>query len=313
VKPFLGIRQLSHRYGSRQVLKELSFDLTPGEVLGLLGPNGSGKSTALKIIAGTLKRQTGDIQFMGRTLRDADQDFREKLGVVFQHPSLDPKLTARENLHLTGTMRGLPKALLSTRMAEALELAGLVDRGNDIVATFSGGMTRRLDVARAMLHHPTLLLMDEPTAGLDEASFRRMWTVLNRLRKMIQTSVLIATHRPDEAAMCDRLIILNEGETCRIASPDTLIREVAADVIVLECSAPQRVAEQLQDALQLTARWDDHRVFVECEEGPREVLDIVSLIKRDQLKSINIRRPGLSDVFLKLTGFRLDGGKEDAV
>ena len=302
----LTVEALKHRFGDRQVLDGLSFQVKAGEVVGILGPNGSGKSTALKVICGLALRQEGTIQYEGRALSHPDHDVRRRLGVVFQSPSLDLKLSATENLALTAAMHGLASQDAKKRIEQTLETCGLTQRRNDLVGTFSGGMRRRLDLGRALLHKPSLLVMDEPTNGLDERAFRDTWEVLDRLRSRDGAAVLIATHRPEEAAKCDTLIVLEKGQAACMASPESLVNQVAPDVLTIVCTEPQTVAQKIKDSLGLEAIVAADGVQVPCEEGHQKVVRIVELFKERQIDSISLRRPTLADVFLKITGTHLD-------
>ncbi len=306
VPPVLAVAGLAHRFGEREVLASLSFDVSPGEIVGLLGPNGSGKSTALAIVAGLLGRQGGTITFRGRTLTHADRGFRGDVGVVFQAPSLDLKLSGRENLDLAGRIRGLGGAALSKRVDEQLTLADLTERADEPVGNLSGGMRRRLDIARALIDQPKLLLLDEPTSGLDEASFRRTWHYLKTLRSR-GVGLLLATHRPDEAARCDRLVLMDGGRAIRSDSPDALVAELSDDLVAIEVDSPREAAAQLTEQLDLTARVaGSDRVVIECERGPEMVVRVIETLGRGKVRSIALTRPTLADVFVKLTGNRLD-------
>lgn len=236
-QPLLKICHLTHAFEHRIALKDISLDITPGETFGLLGPNGSGKSTLLSILTGILHRQSGEIIFKGQTLHIPTRKFRANLGVIFQHPSLDIKLSALSNLRLTATLYGLDKNTANDRIELLLEKVGLSDRAHDGVKTFSGGMKRRLDIARALLHQPTCLIMDEPTSGLDEASFRAFWDYLMTLKSEMSLTILLSTHRPEEAAFCDRLAFLNAGRIERIGSPQEFLSTLSQKKIIQQRDA----------------------------------------------------------------------------
>ena len=302
----LVVNDLRQAYRDRTVLDGVSFDVREGEVFGLLGPNGSGKSTALAILSGLLARRGGTITWRGRALSGADRAFRAELGVVFQRPAVDAKLSARRNLLLAGRLAGQPPAVTRARADKLLEEAGLADRAEEPVDQFSGGMKRRLDIARALLADPKILLLDEPTAGLDEAAFRGTWERLLAARRERGLTILVATHRPDEAACCDRLAVIDQGRIARIATPTELQALVSRDVIVLEGPEPEALREALRERLGLTPMNTDGRILVECERGHELIPRIVEALAGIRLDSVSLRRPTLADAFLKITGRGLD-------
>ena len=301
----LEVSGLRHAWKDREVLLGLDLQVRTGEIFGLLGPNGSGKSTALAVIAGLVPRQAGEITWQGRALRVADRAFRSELGVVFQRAAVDPKLTARQNLSLAAQLHGLPRALGASRATALLEAAGLLDRADDVVSEYSGGMKRRLDLARALMHEPRLLVMDEPTAGLDEASFRETWDRLQALRRGRELTVLVATHRPDEAERCDRLAVLLRGRVQRVATPRELQVLVASDVVVLEGPEPERLRDEIAARFQMTCLLDEGRVLVESEKGHELIPRLVEGLAGLRIDSVSLRRPTLADAFLKVTGAQL--------
>lgn len=311
--PRLSVRGLRYAYRSREVLAGIDFEVGRGEIVGLLGPNGSGKSTALAVLVGLLDHQAGEVAFDGRRLTHGpDRAFRRAIGVCFQQPAVDQGLTARENLTLALAMQGMRTRDARRRVDEQLRLAGLAGRADDRLKTMSGGMRRRIDLVRAMAHGPGLLLMDEPTTGLDEASFRRIWDHVEAERRRTGLSVLVATHRPDEAARCDRLVVLDGGRVIADASPDALIArlgEGSRDVVQIEAADADDAAALARD---ITARFDVEAlvsratVTVTCERGHELLVRIVEAFERGRIHAIALARPSLADVFLKLSGARLD-------
>jgi ABC-2 type transport system ATP-binding protein len=308
----LSVEDLGHSFGSRKVLDGLTFSVGDGEIFGLLGPNGSGKSTTLAILSGLLPRQTGQVSFRGRRLTRHDRAYRSELGVVFQHPSLDQTLTARENLELAAGLQGLGRSLARSRAEESLAQIGLSDRADDAVGDFSGGMKRRLDLARALIHKPQLLLLDEPTAGLDEGAFRATWETLKAMRERDRVTVLLSTHRPEEAERCDRLAVLAGGSAQVIDTPEALKSRVRDDLVVLHGRDPHDLLEVVLDRFEVTGRVDDGSVVVECERGHELIPRIVEVFPNGRLQSISLRRPTLGDVFLKITGEILAGERAES-
>jgi ABC-2 type transport system ATP-binding protein len=311
-KPRLQVRGLSHDFGQGRGLSALDLEVGAGEIVGLLGPNGSGKSTALALLAGLLPLGAagGELSLAdGQGVAIGSRAYRAALGVVFQQPSLDRKLTARENLVLSLRSHGWPASPARERAQQLLELERLAERADEVVDDFSGGMRRRVDLLRALAHHPRLLLMDEPSTGLDERSFRGLWEALDGLRKREGSSVLVATHKPDEAARCDRLIILSNGKVVSTGSPAELIASLQADLLELELQAEvavEAIVARLRDELQLDARVNGRRLEVPCESGPQRLVQVVEAMGQGTFASISVRRPTLADVFFELSGARLD-------
>jgi ABC-2 type transport system ATP-binding protein len=302
----VALRGLGHSYGSRRALNDLSIELVKGEIVGLMGPNGSGKSTAFALLTGLLPMRDGTLEYEGRKVTPRDWMFRRDIGVVFQDASLDSKLTAEENLFLTARMHGFPKASIRELVDVGLERAGIADRAKDLVGTLSGGLRRRLDLARAMLHRPTFLLMDEPTTGLDLESFEQTWQFLEVLKAAGETAILLTTHRPDEARRCDRLVVLREGVCLRTTSPDELLMEAGEDVLVLETPRPNQVASRIQEELDLEAVVGlPDQVRLQVPKAQEWVVPIANLFDPETIHSIQVRRPGLADAYFKVTGSRL--------
>ncbi len=303
--PLLELSGLTRRFGERAALSDLSLSVYPGEVVGVLGPNGAGKSTAFGLLSGLLRPDAGEVRFRGAPLSLNDAALRRELGVVFQRNSLDGALTARENLRLGARLFALPPKLARARVDAMLELIELKGRADEKVAGWSGGMRRRLELARALVHGPKLLLMDEPTQGLDEASFRKLWAHLAALQEEQGLTVLLTTHRPEEAQLCDRLAVLDQGRLVACESPAALIASMGGDIVVLEAEVPELVAERVSAAFGLPVRVNQREVLVEHPQGHTLIPRLVEVLPRSALRSVSLRRPTLADVFLKLTGHAL--------
>jgi ABC-2 type transport system ATP-binding protein len=304
-QPLLKITQLSHRFGNRQVLRNVEIDVQPGEVVGLMGPNGSGKSTTLQILTGLVQRQSGEISLRGHPISAGDRALRARTGVVFQSASLDPKLTARENLRLSAALYSLHGRTARERIDELLQLVTLADRADEPVRTLSGGMRRRVDLARALLHSPDMLLLDEPTSGLDQGSFVQFWNHLHAMRARHQLSVLVATHRADEAEHCDRLYILHHGEIVAQGTPAELRRRVSGDVITMEVREPgdvARIRSILHATFHVTPSEREHVLTFQHANAYQLIPSLVEACGPSALASIAMRQPSLTDVFVSLTG-----------
>jgi ABC-2 type transport system ATP-binding protein len=305
----LSAEGLRHAYGTRQVLDGLSFEVARGETFGFLGPNGAGKTTTFHILTGLLSAQSGSFRLEGRPLRAGDRALRQRLGVVFQSPSLDQKLTARENLALGAALYSVPRAQAKSRIEQLLEFAELADRADEPVQRFSGGMRRRLELARALVHQPEILVLDEPTSGLDEASFQRAWARLARLQHDEGLTVLVTTHRPEEAERCQRLLVLHHGKAVACDTVERLRQSVSGDVIALELAEgrdPAAAQQLLLQRFELPARLVERSLLIEREKGHEWIPRLVEAFPPGALRSVSLRRPSLADVFLKLTGKDLD-------
>jgi ABC-2 type transport system ATP-binding protein len=310
--PRLAVRDLAFRYGEREVLRRVSFEVAPGEIVGLLGPNGAGKSTLFSILTGLLRPSSGTMSLDGVEVPPGARALRARLGVVFQAPSLDAKLTALENLTLGGLLFGLGRREARERARELLTAADLAERAGDRAGTLSGGMRRRLELARALVHRPAILLLDEPTTGLDAAAFRQTWQAVQALREREGLTVLLTTHQPDEAEECDRLAVLAHGRVVATGAPDALRARVPGDVVTVEADDPVALAREIRDRLGLEARPGAHGVHVERERGHELVPRLVEAFPAGRFRAVSLRRPTLADAFLALTGEALeDEPRED--
>jgi len=275
VAPVIQLQDLGHQYGDRTALAGVSFDVRPAEIFGLLGPNGSGKTTTFRILSTLMVPTGGRALIMGHDVAREPGRVRSLIGVVFQEQSIDIKLSAEENLMLIGHVYGLRGAALKARVAEMLGRVGLADRAKEKAETFSGGMKRRLELAKGLLHHPSLLLLDEPTTGLDPGARRDLWQYLQILRDEEHVSVLVTTHLMEEAERCDRLAIYAEGNVVALGTPSELKSEIGGDVILLEADEPDALAQHIEQRFGLQATVFDNRVRLEIESGHRFVKDVV--------------------------------------
>src|SRR5438067_1970087 len=245
--PVISVRDLVPRYDDRAALTGVSFDVRPAELFGLLGPNGSGKTTLFRILSTLMVPVGGSAIILGHDAARDPTQLRREIGVVFQAQSIDLKLTAAENLRHQGHLYGLRGSALRARIKEILQRVGLMDRARDRAETFSGGMQRRLELAKGLLHGPRVLLLDEPTTGLDPGARRDLWQYLSILRDEEQVTVLVTTHLMEEAERCDRLAILNEGSLVALGTPAELKQEIGGDVIVLETKKSDPLARRIRE------------------------------------------------------------------
>ncbi len=302
-RPVIRVEGLTHRYGDRVALDGVSFAVRPAELFGLLGPNGSGKTTLFRILS-TLMIPSG-----GRALIldcDAARDpngLRRRIGVVFQAQSIDLKLSAQENLRHQGHLYGLSGAALTARIGEMLARVGLADRARERAETFSGGMQRRLELAKGLLHHPSVLLLDEPTTGLDPGARRDLWQYLAILRDQEHVTIVVTTHLMEEAERCDRLAILNEGKLVALGTPAELKREIGGDVILLDARDPESLAQRIAARFGVQPAVLEGKVRLEREQGHRFVTDVVEAFP-GEIEAISVSKPTLEDVFIHRTGHR---------
>jgi ABC-2 type transport system ATP-binding protein len=295
---------LRHRYGTREALAGLDLQIEREEIFGLLGPNGGGKTTLFRILCTLLPLAEGRVRVLDYDLAHNPQAIRPHLGVVFQHPSLDPKLTVFENLWHHGHLYGLKGRRLQDRAQVVLQRLGLADRRDDLAETLSGGLQRRVELAKALLHAPTLLLLDEPSTGLDPGARRDFTAYLEHLRDQEGVSVLLTTHILEEAERCDRVGILHQGHLVAVDTPDALKARVGGDVVVIQTPSPEVLQARIRQRFGCEAAVVEHSVRVEIEHGHAFVRDVVEAFAED-IQAVTFGKPTLEDVFIQLTGHRL--------
>ena len=295
------VKNLSHAYQTRRALDRVSFSVSCGEVFGLLGPNGSGKTTLFRILSTLMPVTSGTVRVLGHDLTTEVKAVRKLLGVVFQHPGLDGKLTVFENLRHHGHLYGLAGKTLRDRISELLERFGVLDRAKERVELLSGGLQRRVEIAKAMLHSPRLLLLDEPTSGLDVAARRQLNDYLCALADTENILVLLTTHLLDDAEACNRVGILDAGKLVALGAPNELKAEVSGDVILIECIDNEVFCTEITKRFGVSPVLADNLIRVECERGHEFVRDLVATFP-DEIQSVRFGKPTLEDVFIKLTG-----------
>ncbi len=300
----ISVQNLVHRYEERTALNGVSFDVRPAELFGLLGPNGSGKTTLFRILSTLMIPTAGHAVIMGCDAAQDPSSVRRQIGVVFQAQSVDKKLTAYENLWHQGHLYGLRGAALKQRVGEILARVGLEERAKERVESFSGGMQRRVELAKGLLHHPGVLLLDEPTTGLDPGARRDLWQYLQILRDEEGVSVLVTTHLMEEAERCDRLAILNEGNLVALGTPAELKSEIGGDVILLDAAIDASLlAEHIQLRFPVETVVHGSQVRIERQAGHRFVPDLVEAFP-GEIQAISVSKPALEDVFIRRTGHK---------
>jgi ABC-2 type transport system ATP-binding protein len=293
-----------HRYENRTALNGVSFEVRPAELFGLLGPNGSGKTTLFRILSTLMVPTAGRATIMGCDAAQEPSRLRRQIGVVFQAQSIDVKLTAYENLWHQGHLYGLRGQVLKKRIQEILSRVGLSDRAKEVVETFSGGMQRRIELAKGLLHHPGVLLLDEPSTGLDPGARRDLWQYLATLRDEEHVSVLVTTHLMEEAERCDRLAILNEGNLVALGTPTELKSEIGGDVVLLDAAHDAGLlAERIRARFHVETTVLENQVRIEREGAHRFVTEVVEAFP-GEIEALSVSKPALEDVFIRRTGHK---------
>ena len=292
---------LVKRYGDLEAVRGIDLEVRSGEIFGFLGPNGAGKSTTISMLCTLLTPTAGVARVAGIDVMKDPAAVRRRIGLVFQDPSLDDQLTGRENLEFHAFIYGVPAPERRRRIDEMLELLQLSDRAGSQVKTYSGGMKRRLEIARGMLHQPRVLFLDEPTLGLDPQTRQTIWKHLNGLRDHKGVTIFMTTHYMDEAEYCDRIGVIDRGKIVALGTPDELKAMVGGDVITITSSKPDVAVKEIEKVLGVTPSRNDGVLRMEVTDGKAFVPRLVRELKAP-VDTVSLRRPSLDDVFLKLTG-----------
>ncbi len=302
----ISLDQVSHDYGTRLALDHLSFDVRPAEIFGLLGPNGSGKTTLFRILSTLMVPTGGHAYISGYDVATHPTQARQQTGIVFQASSLDVKLTVAENLMHQGHLYGLSGRELQTRSKEVLARVGLSDRAGDLAETLSGGQKRRVELAKGLIHSPSVLLLDEPSTGLDPGARIDLWHYLRLLRDEQGVTVLVTTHLMEEAEHCDRLAFLNTGRLVALGSPAELKAQIGGDIVQFDTASPeaaQQLAAALEQRFRVTPVIVENAVRVEREQGHRFLTEVVEAFP-GAVEGVSVAKPSLEDVFIQRTGHR---------
>ena len=296
----LDVQHLSHHYGALQALDDLNLEVTGGNIFALLGPNGSGKSTLFRLISTIARIQSGDIRVFGNSPKTDLAAVRSSIGIVFQSPSLDRKLTVLENIRCQAALYGLRGASLKSRIEEVVQQMGIADRLTTIVEKLSGGLKRRVELAKGILHRPKLLLLDEPSTGLDPAARLDLWHALEQLRTEYQVTVLLTTHLLEEADKADRVAILHQGRSVAVGSPSQLRSELGAQVLSIQTHDQPAVLAWLASRSIVAQQFDNHLRVTGSSAAA-----LVAQLAQDfgpRIQSLTLGQPSLEDVFVTRTG-----------
>jgi ABC-2 type transport system ATP-binding protein len=308
VMPIVETINLTKKFGRITAVDNLSFGIEEGEIFGLLGPNGAGKTTIIKMLATLLKTTSGTAKVNGFDVMKQPHKVRESIGIVFQEPSSDELLTGYENMKLYAMMYGLPKEKIKKGIAEALEIVELTERKNDLVRTYSGGMRRRLEIGRSLVHKPKVLFLDEPTLGLDPAGREKMWDYISRLVEELKMTVLLTTHYMEEAnSLANRVGIIDRGKIVVIDTPKALKKTVGGDLVTIKTANLN--TEQLKKlAYVKNIKQKDGQVIITVENVSENLQNLLKVAGK--IESVEVRNTTLNDVFLHFTGRRIheEGG-----
>jgi ABC-2 type transport system ATP-binding protein len=316
----ISVEKLTRRFGDFTAVNDVSFEVGEGEIFGFLGPNGAGKSTTIKILCTLLEPTAGQIYVAGYDVRTQPDPVRSSIGIVFQDNSLDSGLTAQENLEFHCMMYRIPRHERAERIAYVLNLMDLTEVKNRIVKTFSGGMRRRLEIARGLLHEPRLLILDEPTVGLDPQTRSYIWEYVRQLRQRHNTTLFMTTHYMDEAENCDRIAIIDHGKIVALDTPNGLKKLVGEDQIeIITNSNGEILANAITETYHYPVNVQGNKVTFQAAASERFVPLLMSELPKIApnvtIDTLQVRKPSLEDVFLRLTGRSIreeEGNKDQA-
>lgn len=311
------VENLTKKFDGVTAVDSINFEVNKGEIFGLLGPNGAGKTTAIKILVTLMKPTSGKARVAGYDVVKNSHLVRKNLGIVFQEPTLDVELTARENLDFHARLYSIDREKREERIEEVLELVELSDRADEIVKNFSGGMQRRLEIARGLIHFPTVLFLDEPTLGLDVQTRRRIWEYMGEMSKREGITTILTTHYIEEAEkLCDRVAVVDVGKIIAIDTPENLKKTIGGDIISLRVEEGiDKLKEKLSEMEGLeNIESIDGGIELNMERGDERIPEIISISQSTGVKigSVSMRKPTLEDVFIKLTGRKIREGGEPA-
>jgi len=307
-EPVVVVEHVTHQYGERVALSDVTFEVNAGEVFAVLGPNGGGKTTLFRILATAVAPTSGRVRILGYDVRTNPERVRWYLGIVFQSPSVDGKLTVWENLRHQGHLYGLRGQSLRRRIETLLERLGLGDRAEEPVERLSGGLRRRVEIAKALVHEPPLLLLDEPTAGLDVRARLDLWAYLRALQEQRPLTIVFTTHYLDEGESCNRVAILDRGRLVALDAPEALKAEIGGDVIFVEGYELEALRAEIRSRWGIEATLVDGVLCLRHERGHEFLARLVEAFP-GRIISLTVRRPTLEDVFIHRTGHRFE---EDA-
>jgi ABC-2 type transport system ATP-binding protein len=301
VTPAVAVSELTKKYGEIEAVRGIDFEVDTGETFGFLGPNGAGKSTTIKILCTLADPTSGTARVAGHDVVKERDTVRRNIGLVFQDTTLDSYLTGAQNLRFHAELYGVPKAAFAPRMRQVLEMVGLWDRRDGVVATYSGGMKRRLEIARGLLHAPRVLFLDEPTVGLDPQTRVSIWEYINDLKRREDITIFLTTHYMDEAENCDRIAIIDHGQIVAMDTPEALKASVGKDRVQISTADDPAAIRALADVFGIDAGTAEGLVTFSVESGEHFVPRLFASLPV-AIRSVSVSRPSLDDVFMSYTG-----------
>ncbi|HTU95804.1 MAG TPA: ATP-binding cassette domain-containing protein [Solirubrobacteraceae bacterium] len=306
----ISVRDLVKNFGEVRAVRGVNFEVAMGEVFGFLGPNGAGKTTTINMLCTLAKPTSGEASVAGHDVVTERDDVRRNIGLVFQDPTLDGYLTAAQNLQLHAELYGVQSDLVEPRMRQVMEMVGLWDRKDSVVGTFSGGMRRRLEIARGLMHSPRVLFLDEPTIGLDPQTRRSIWTYIRELKEREEITIFMTTHYMDEAEWCDRIAIMDHGEIVALDSPDALKAGVGTDRVTIATDDNDTAIAALDRQFGVEAKVSEGAVVFGVPAGEEFVPRLFAEFEMP-IRSVSVSRPTLDDVFMSYTGTTIRDAEED--
>jgi ABC-2 type transport system ATP-binding protein len=307
----ISVHELVKTFGEVEAVKEVSFQVAPGEVFGFLGPNGAGKTTTINMLCTLLKPTSGAATVAGYDVVRERDDVRRNIGLVFQDPTLDSYLTGAQNLKLHAELYGIQSDLVEPRMRQVLEMVGLWERRDSPVGTYSGGMRRRLEIARGMMHSPRVLFLDEPTIGLDPQTRRSIWSYIGELKEREEITIFMTTHYMDEAEWCERIAIMDHGQIVALDSPEALKAGVGKDRVMIHTEDDEAAIAALAQRFGIEARMVEGAVTLGVSRGEEFVPRLFAQLGVP-IRGVSVSRPSLDDVFMSYTGTTIRDAEEDA-
>jgi len=313
--PIISVESLVKKFGAITAVNDISFGVEEGTIFGFLGPNGAGKTTTISILCTLLSPTSGSASIAGHDCMKEPEDVRKAIGIVFQDTTLDKDLTAYENLIFHAYLYNVGKDVMKERVDNSLKFVDLYERKDDLVKKFSGGMRRRLEVARGLIHRPRVLFLDEPTLGLDPQSRANLWEFIVQLPKEHGVTIFMTTHYMEEAEVCDRIAIIDNGKIIAMGTPDELKSTIGGDVVSITTTDNDGARAQIEKLFHMAVSEKENVLYMTCSSGETCIPDLIRTL-REKVLSVRIQRPTLNDVFLRLTGKTIreeEASSEDSI